>query len=349
MSLDVAAYGMKDADSPVEPLTIPRRELRADDVAIRIDYCGICHSDLHFARNDWGNAVYPAVPGHEIVGTVTDVGPEVTAHKVGDRVAVGCMVDSCQSCSQCEDDHQEYCQKRHTGTYGGRDRIDGSPTHGGYSDRIVVKDDFVLKVPEGLDPAKAGPLLCAGITMWSPLKHWNVGEGTKLGIVGMGGLGHMAVILGAALGAEVTVFTTSPEKIADAKELGAHHVVVSTDEDAMKAARGTLDIVIDSVPVSHDVHPYLRSMRPGGTLVIVGAIAPLEVHGGILISGRYSLAGSAIGGLADTQELLDFCARTDTHPLVEMVDVEDINTAWERMEAGDVKYRFVIDMASLRV
>ena len=344
----VAAWGMDAQDAPLAALEIPRRGLRADDVAIRIDYCGVCHSDLHYARNDWGNAVYPAVPGHEIVGTVTAVGPEVSAHKVGDRVAVGCMVDSCLECAQCEDGHEEYCFRKNTGTYGGRDRVDGSPTYGGYSDSIVVKEHFVLRMPDGLDAAKAGPLLCAGITMYSPLKHWGVGEGTKLGVVGLGGLGHMAVKLGAAMGAEVTVFTTSPEKVKDAEDLGAHHVVLSRDGDQMKAARGSLDIIIDSVPVAHDLHPYINSLKVGGTLVIVGAIEMLSLHGGLLIRGRTAVAGSVIGGIADTQELLDLCAEKQIYPEVEMIRMDEINEAWERMEAGDVKYRFVVDMGSLR-
>jgi len=348
MSTATQAYGATAADADLAELTIERRDLRDNDVAIRIDYCGVCHSDLHFARNDWGNAKYPAVPGHEIVGTVTAVGPDVTTHKVGDRVAVGCMVDSCQSCSNCQDDHEEYCLKGQTGTYGGRDRIDGSPTHGGYSDRIVVREKFVLRMPQGLDAAKAGPLLCAGITMWSPLRHWNVGEGTKLGVVGMGGLGHMAVKLGAALGADVTVFTTSPDKVQDARDLGASDVVISKDGDAMKAVRGKFDVIINCVPVAHDLHPYMDTLKTAGTMVIVGAIDMLKVHGGKLIMGRKAVAGSLIGGLKDTQELLDFCATENVLPDCEMIDISEINTAWERMQKGDVKYRFVIDMDSLR-
>ena len=347
MATTIPAWGMTAADAPLAPLTIERRDLRADDVALRIDYCGVCHSDLHHARNDWGTARYPVVVGHEIIGTVTGVGPEVEDMSVGDRVAVGCMVDSCLSCTSCEDGHEEYCLEGMVGTYGGRDRVDGTRTHGGYSSDIVVKRHFVLPVPDGLDPAKAGPLLCAGITMWSPLKQFGVGPGTKLGVVGLGGLGHMAVKLGAALGAEVTAFTTSPDKIADAKALGATHVVLSKDAEQMKRVAGTLDVIIDSVPVAHDLHPYINSLRVGGALVIVGAIEMLKLHGGALIRARKVLAGSLIGGIPDTRELLEFCAEHQVYPEVEMIRMDEINTAWARMEAGDVKYRFVIDMETL--
>ena len=348
MTKTIAAYGLTDADASVEPLSIERRALRDNDVAIRIDYCGVCHSDLHYARNDWGNAQYPAVPGHEIVGTVTAVGSAVTDHAVGDRVAVGCIVDSCTSCAQCDDGHEEYCLRGMTGTYGGRDRVDGSVTHGGYSSDIVVRDHFVLKMPDALDASRAGPLLCAGITMYSPLKHWGVGAGTKLGVVGLGGLGHMAVKLGAAMGAEVTVFTTSPDKVQDAMDLGAHHVVLSKDAEQMKAAKRTLDIIIDSVPVAHDLHPYIGSLVVGGTLVLVGAIEMLKLHGGMLIRGRNAVAGSVIGGIPDTQELLELCAEKQIYPEVEMIRPEELTQAWERMVAGDVKYRFVVDMRSLQ-
>ena len=348
MSIVVKAWGATAADAELAPLEIERRALRPDDVAIRIDYCGVCHSDLHACRNDWGTARYPLVPGHEIVGTVTGVGSGVRRHAVGDVVAVGTFVDSCGACRNCEADQQEYCLKGATGTYNATDKVDGSVTMGGYATDIVVTERFVLKMPDALDARRAGPLLCAGITMWSPLRHWKVGAGTRLGVVGIGGLGHMAVKLGAALGAEVTVFTRSPDKASEATALGAAHVVVSTDRGQIKAARGTLDIIIDSVPVAHDLHPYLDALATDGTLVIVGAIAPLEFHGARLIMGRKSIAGSLTGGLADTQELLEFCAAHQIYPEVEMVEMRDINAAWARMEAGDVRYRFVVDMESLR-
>jgi len=348
MANSCKAWGATASDAPLEPLEIERRDLRDTDVAIRIDYSGVCHSDLHVCRNDWGNARYPVVPGHEIVGTVTGVGSAVSRHTVGDVVAVGTFVDSCGDCRNCDDGHQEYCLKGATGTYNATDKVDGSVTMGGYATDIVTTERFVLKMPDGLDAAKASPLLCAGITMWSPLRHWKVGKGTRLGVVGIGGLGHMAVKLGAALGAEVTVFTRSPDKAQEATDLGATHVVISTDRDAMKSARGTLDVIIDSVPVPHDLHPYLDALATGGTLVIVGAIAPLEFHGSKLIGGRKAIAGSLTGGLDDTQEMLEFCAEHQIYPDVEMVRMDDINTAWARMEAGDVRYRFVVDMDSLR-
>ena len=343
MTTTVKAYGVAAQDAPVAPLEIERRGLRANDVEIAIHYCGVCHSDLHTARGDWGPPKFPVVPGHEIIGEVTKIGSGVTDHAVGDRVAVGTVVDSCMSCSECEEGHEVHCLRGATFTYGSKDREDGSITHGGYSHGIVTRDHFVLKLPDALDAARTGPVLCAGITVWTPLREHGVERGTKLGVVGLGGLGHMAVKLGAALGAEVTVFTTSPEKEADARSLGAHHVVMSREPDAMKAARGSLDVIIDTVPVAHDFQPYLDALRPRGTLVLVGAIAPLEFHGGKLIVGNKRLAGSLTGGIPRTQELLDFCAEHDVHPDVEMIAPDAIGEAWERMEAGDVKYRFVID------
>ena len=337
------AYGVAATDAPVAPLEIERRELRGNDVEITIHYCGVCHSDLHTARGDWGPPKFPCVPGHEIVGEVTAVGADVTDHKVGDHVAVGTVVDSCMGCSECEGGHEVHCLRGATFTYGSKDRVDGTVTHGGYSHAIVTRDHFVLKMPDGLDASRAGPILCAGITVWTPLREHGVEAGTKLGVVGLGGLGHMAVKLGAALGAEVTVFTTSPDKERDAKDLGAHHVVLSKEPDAMTAAMGTLDVIIDTVPVAHDFQPYLDALGPRGTLVLVGAIAPLKFHGGKLIVGNKRLAGSLTGGIPRTQELLDFCAEHGVHPDVEMVKPDGIGEAWEKMEAGEVKYRFVID------
>jgi len=344
---DIAAYGATAADSGVGPMVITRRELRANDVDIEIRYCGVCHSDLHTARNDWGRTNYPVVPGHEIVGIVRAVGADVTDFRVGDRVAVGCLVDSCLECDQCHDHQEQYCRAGTTGTYSGYDRIDGSPTHGGYAQRIVVRAEFVLRVPEALDLAQVAPLLCAGITTYSPLKFWNVGPGTKVGVVGLGGLGHMGVKLAAGLGAEVTMITTSPGKAADAQALGAQHVLISTDKQAMRAATGSFDFILDTVPVKHDLHPYLRLLRPGGTHVLVGVIEPIELHSGMLLGGRKQLAGSAIGGIRETQEMLDFCAERNILPDCEIIAMADINQAYERMEKSDVKYRFVIDMATL--
>lgn len=341
-------YAALDQDSAMAPFHFERRDLRDNDVAIEIEYCGVCHSDLHQARNDWKNSMYPVVPGHEIVGHVTEVGPGVSRYKVGDKVAVGCMVDSCQQCDQCERGHEQYCRKGNTGTYNGKDRQTGDLTFGGYSDHIVVREEFVLRVPEGLDIARAGPLLCAGITSWSPLVRWNVGPGSKVAVAGLGGLGHMAVKLAVGLGADVTVVTTSPSKTQDALDLGAHKVLIASDKDAMRAATGTFDLVIDTIPVPHNMVPYLRIVAPEGTCVIVGAIDQMDgLHSGHLLQGRKSLSGSAIGGIEETQQLLDFCAEKNILPDVEMIKIQDINEAFERMEKADVKYRFVIDMKSL--
>jgi len=343
----ISAYGTGAPDAPIAPMAIERRILRANDVDIAIRYCGVCHSDLHQARNDWGNTQYPVVPGHEIVGIVRSVGDGVTKFRAGDRVAVGCLVDSCLACDQCEDHQEQYCEKFPTGTYNSRDRIDGSPTFGGYSASIVVREEFVLRVPDALDLARAAPLLCAGITSFSPLRHWKVGPGTKVGVVGLGGLGHMGVKLAAGLGAEVTMITSSPGKAEDALVLGANHVLVSTDNEAMKAAARSFDFILNTVPVKHDVQPYLLLLKPGGTQVIVGAIDILTLHTALLLGGRKQLSGSAIGGIAETQELLDFCAEKGIEPDTETIAMADINQAFERMEKSDVKYRFVIDMATL--
>lgn len=342
------AYAALSQGETVEPFTIERRELRPDDVAIDILYCGICHSDLHMVRNDWQHTIYPFVPGHEIVGKVTAVGSEVTKHKEGDMVAVGCMVDSCRTCSSCEEGLEQFCEEHFTGTYNGRDRHDGSVTYGGYSGEVVVSDHFVLRVPDGLDPERAAPLLCAGITTWSPLKLWNVGPGKKVAVIGLGGLGHMGVKLAAGLGAEVTVFTTSPGKRDDALELGATDVVVSTDQDAMAAVMGKFDFVLDTVPVSHDLSPYMSLAKRDGAVVIVGMIDMVpSFHSGILLMGRRALSASVIGGIAETQELLDFCAEHNILPECETIAASEINEAFERMDKSDVKYRFVIDMSTL--
>lgn len=343
-----AAWGATAPNSGVKPMTIERRGLRGDDVDIEIQYCGVCHSDLHQVRNDWGNSAYPVVPGHEIVGVVRAVGSDVKSFAPGDKVAVGCLVDSCLECEQCHSHQEQYCCARATGTYNGKDRRDGSPTYGGYSSGIVVREEFVLRIPDTLDMKRAAPLLCAGITTYSPLKHWKVGPTSKIGVVGLGGLGHMGVKFAVALGAEVTMITTSPSKAADAQALGAHHVLLSTDAAAMKTATRGFDFILDTVPVQHEIAPYLMLLKPGGAHVIVGAIDMVpSFHSGLLLGGRKSVSGSAIGGIKETQEMLDFCAAHDIHPECEMIAMAEINHAYERMEKSDVKYRFVIDMATM--
>lgn len=348
--MKTAAYAAESATADLTPLDIERREVKADDVQIDIEYCGVCHSDIHTAHNDWGGTVYPVVPGHEIVGRVTSVGSNVSNFKEGQLVGVGCMVDSCQSCSACDDDLEQYCENGVIMTYGSDDPISGGRTHGGYSNDIVVDQKFVLNVSEKLDTKAVAPLLCAGITTYSPLRQWNVKKGDKVGVVGLGGLGHMGVKIAKAMGAQVVMITTSPEKGSDAKRLGASEVLVSKDEDAMKAQMGTFDFILNTVPVSHDLNPYVNLLKRDATMVIVGALTPLpELSGGGLILGRKRIAGSLIGGIAETQEMLDFCAEHDIVSDVEMIDMQDINAAYKRVMDSDVKYRFVIDMKSLQV
>ena len=343
-----SAWGAISAQSGVAPLTIERRALRPEDVDIAIHYCGVCHSDLHQVKNDWGGTRYPLVPGHEIVGLVRALGSAVSGFKVGDRVAVGCLVDSCLSCDACEDHQEQYCHKGGTGTYNGKDRQDGSPTYGGYSANIIVRQEFVLRVPDTLDMAKAAPLLCAGITSFSPLRNWNVGPGTRVGVIGLGGLGHMGVKLAKGMGAEVTMITTSPEKGEDAKSLGADHVLLSTDKDAMKAARRNFDFLLDTIPVALDISTYLMLLDRQGTLCLVGAIDQMPpFHTALLLGGQKAVAGSGIGGIKETQEMLDFCAENNILPECEIIRMDEINHAYERLEKADVKYRFVIDMATL--
>jgi uncharacterized zinc-type alcohol dehydrogenase-like protein len=341
-------YAATSADSPLGPYVFTRRALRANDVRIDIRYCGICHSDLHQARNDWRNTVYPCVPGHEIVGQVAAVGPDVRRYQAGDWVAVGCLVDSCRNCNECDAGREIFCQKGSTLTYNGKDRVSGEVTLGGYSSHIVVREDFVLRMPDGLDPARAAPLLCAGITTYSPLRHWNVGPGSKVAIAGLGGLGHMGVKLANALGAEVTVITRSTAKAHEARALGAHHVLLSTDADAMKQSMGRFDFVLDTIPVVHALEATLRLVRTHGALVLVGVLDTIPAFSSrLLVGGRKTLSGSAIGGIAETQELLDFCAAKSIVADCEMTTMPEINTAFERMERGDVRYRFVVDMQTL--
>ncbi len=348
-TIPTRAFGTTAAENPLEGMTIQRRGTTPRDVALEILYCGVCHSDLHTARNEWGGTRYPNVPGHEIVGRITEVGSEVDRFVVGELAAVGCMVDSCRECEQCKEGHEQYCEQGNIQTYNGKDRHLGGHTFGGYSQRIVVDSDFVLKVPENLDPAAVAPLLCAGVTTWSPLRHWKVGPGTKVGIVGIGGLGHMGVKLAKAMGAEVTVITTSPSKVGDAKRLGADRVILSTDRDMMKAHGASLDFVLDCVSAQHDINVYMKLLGVGGTLALVGAPEhPLPVAAFSLISGRKSFAGSMIGSIAETQEMLDFCGEHNIVSDIELIRMQDINTAYERLLKGDVKYRFVIDMSSLK-
>ena len=348
MTTTAKAWGVTSTQSAVGPLTIERRSLRPEDVAIKISHCGICHSDLHFAHNDWGISEYPMVPGHEIVGTVTSVGSEVTKYQAGDRVAVGCLVDSDLTCDQCRAGYEQFCVAMPTFTYSGRDRQNGELTQGGYSDHVIVRQEFVCRVPDGLDMARTAPLLCAGITTYSPLRRFKVGPGQRVAVVGLGGLGHMGVKLAAAMGAHVTMVTTSPEKGKDARQLGADDVLVSTDQQAMTAAAGRFNFILDTIPVAHDVQPYIDLLSPHGALVLVGALEPLPgVNGFNLIFGNRVLAGSAIGGLAETQEMLDFCAEKNVLPDVEIIRADQINEAWDRLKKGDVRYRFVIDLATM--
>jgi uncharacterized zinc-type alcohol dehydrogenase-like protein len=346
----VLAYAAQSPTAEVAPFSIERRDPRPDDIVIEIDYCGICHTDIHFAHNDWGMTEYPVVPGHEIVGRVTAVGESVEGFKPGDRVGVGCMVDSCRTCGSCEDGLEQYCENGWIATYNGQDLHDGTRTYGGYSERIVVSDRFVLRMPENLDPAAAAPLLCAGITTYSPLKFFGVSPGDRVGVVGMGGLGHMGVKFARAMGAEVTIFTRSESKVAEAKRQGAHHVIISTDAGQMEAAVGTFDYILDTVPVAHDVNPYLAALRRDGTLILVGMPEPLNppADGGALIFGRKKIAGSLLGGLPETQEMLDFCGEHGIVCDIEMLDIRNTNEAYARMRRGDVKYRFVIDMETIR-
>jgi uncharacterized zinc-type alcohol dehydrogenase-like protein len=345
-TLGIAAH---DAASPLAPWRFERRDVGAHDVHIQILFCGICHSDLHTVRGEWGPCAYPQVPGHEIVGRVVSVGAGVTQWKAGDLVGVGCMVDSCQHCQPCDDGLEQYCDNGMTGTYGSTEKETGRPTQGGYSTGIVVNEKFVLRVPANLDPAGVAPLLCAGITTWSPLRQWKAGPGSRVGVVGIGGLGHMAVKLAAALGAHVVVLTTSPSKAEDARRLGAHEVVVSRDAAAMKALRNSLDLIIDTVGTPHDIDAEMQLLRLDGTLVLLGGSPqPHPAPGAFtFIMKRRRLAGSLIGGIAETQEMLDFCGQHGITADIELIKADAVNEAYERMLKSDVKYRFVIDLATL--
>ncbi len=341
-------YAAQDHKSNLEPWNFERREVGPHDVQFDIHFCGVCHSDLHQIKNDWGEGIFPMVPGHEIVGKVTKVGCEVTKFKVGDLAGTGCLVDSCKSCQNCNEGLEQFCSKGMIGTYNSFELDGKTPTYGGYSKSIVVKEDFVLHVSEKLPLAAVAPLLCAGITTYSPLRHWKVGKGHKLAVLGLGGLGHMAVKFGVSFGAEVTVLSTSPEKEADAKKLGAHKFVVTKDEAQMKEIAGYFDFILDTVSAPHDLNLYLSLLRVNGVHICVGVPpTPYQLHAFSLIGGRRSLAGSLIGGLPETQEMLDYCAEHNIVSDIELIDIKDIDTAFDRMVKGDVRYRFVIDIATL--
>ena len=347
---NVKAFGTEAIDADLKEMTIARREVQPKDVEIDILYCGVCHSDLHTARNDWGGTKYPAVPGHEIIGRITKVGSEVTKFKVGDLAGVGCLVDSCRTCDSCKQDLEQYCLNGSTGTYNSKDKYLEQQTYGGYSEKVVVDQDFVLRVPENLDLKVVAPLLCAGITTYSPLKHWKVGPNSKVAVVGLGGLGHMAIKLAKGMGAHVSLFSRTPSKEQEAKDMGADEVIISTDEEQMNSVKGKFDVIIDTVPYDHDINPYILTLNISGTLVLVGYIGSMEdmLKTPPMILGRRSVAGSVIGGIGETQEMLDFCGEKNILPEVEMINMQDINDAYERMLKSDVRYRFVIDMQSLK-
>lgn len=346
--IQTKAYGAQSATEKLKPLLIERREVGSKDVLIEIEFCGICHSDIHTARNEWANTVYPVVVGHEIIGKVSKVGNEVTRFKVGERVGVGCFVGSCRTCSACKDNQESYCENGFVGTYNSKDK-DGTITKGGYSDKIVVDEHFVLKVSSKLDPAAAAPLLCAGITTFSPLKNWKIGKGKKVGIVGLGGLGHMALKFSHSFGAHTVQFTTSPSKIEDAKRLGADDVILSTNAEQMKKHLGTFDFILDTVSAKHDLNALLGMLKRDGQLVLVGAPpdAP-NIIPFLLIMKRRSIYGSLVGGIKETQEMLDYCAEHGIVSDIEKISIDKVNEAYERTIKADVKYRFVIDMHTLK-
>ncbi|HLY33222.1 MAG TPA: NAD(P)-dependent alcohol dehydrogenase [Jatrophihabitantaceae bacterium] len=350
MTTTTSAWGTPAVDAPLERMTIERRDVGATDVAIDVLYCGICHSDVHTARNEWGGTRYPAVPGHEIVGRVSAVGADVTRFAVGDVVGVGCMVDSCGVCASCLDGLQNYCENGATFTYNSVDKHGTTPrTYGGYSARLVVTEGFVVRVPSSLDPAAAAPILCAGITMYSPLRHHGVQPGTKLGVAGFGGLGSMAVKLAAAMGAEVTVLTRTDRKAEDALKAGADAVLVMSDAAAVRAAARSLDLILSTIPVTHDLNPYLQLLRRDGAYVILGAIEPLRdpINGGALAGRRLTVTGSMIGGIPETQEVLDFCAEHGIASDIALIGVDGINEAYDQLAAGDPGYRYVIDLSTI--
>lgn len=347
--MNTQAYAAMDASSPLIPWQFDRRQLRNDDVRVEIIYCGVCHSDLHQVRNEWGGSSYPMVPGHEIVGRVTETGSEVTRFRKGDMVGVGVIVDSCNHCKNCRADFEQYCEEGPTGTYNAMERDGSGMTQGGYSSQIVTKEKFVLKVSEKLDLKAVAPLLCAGITTWSPLRFAQVGPGMKVGIIGLGGLGHLGVKFAVSFGADVTVISTSPSKEKDARQLGATGFLVSSNREQMKAAAGSFDVLLDCVSAAHDYTPYLNLLALHGKLMVVGlpAEAP-KVAPFALISNRRSITGSMIGSMKETQEMLDYCAEKNIVADIELIAIQEINDAYERMLKNDVKYRFVIDLKTLK-
>ena len=341
-------YAAQSATSALAPFSFERRDPGPTDIQLEILFCGVCHSDIHTVRGEWGGTTYPCIPGHEIVGRVVKVGRDVKKFREGEHAAVGCMVDSCRTCENCRDDLEQFCENGATFTYNSKDPQTGGITYGGYSKTIVVDQDFVLRISDKLDLAAAAPLLCAGITTYSPLRHWKVGEGQKVGVVGLGGLGHMGVKFANAFGAHVALFTTSPGKAADAKKLGAHEVILSKNEDEMEKHAKSFDFILDTVSAPHDLNAYLSLLKRNGSLVLVGASPdPMSVDAFSLILRRRRLAGSLIGGIAETQEMLDYCAERGIVCEIEKISMSQINEAYERMLKSDVKYRFVIDMASL--
>ena len=346
--IEVRSFAAKSATTPLEPFSFHRREVGDNDVLIEIAYCGVCHSDIHQARDEWGGSIFPMVPGHEIVGKVTKVGKSVSRFKMGDLAGVGCFVDSCRTCHNCKDHLEQFCETGMSATYNSRERDGKTPTYGGYSTAIVVDENYTLKIPANLDLSKVAPLLCAGITTYSPLRHWKVTEGQRVGVVGLGGLGHMGVKLAASFGAEVTVFSTSRAKEEDARRLGAKKFVATKEKDALNGLQGKFDFILDTVSAPHDINALIGLLRRDGTMVVVG-VPPesTEIHAMGLIGGRRQLAGSLIGGIKETQEMLDYCGRKNVLPEVEMIRIQQINEAYERMIRGDVRYRFVIDAKSL--
>ena len=341
-------YAAQNSSDPLGPFDFSRREVGANDVKMEILYCGVCHSDIHQVKNEWGGSNYPLVPGHEIVGRITEIGSGVKNFKVGGLAGVGCLVDSCRECDNCKKGLEQFCRNGSTGTYNSKDKHTGGFTYGGYSNQIVVDKEFVLNVSEKLPIETVAPLLCAGITTYSPLRHWKVGKGHKVAVVGLGGLGHMAIKFAVSFGADVTMLSTSPSKQQDAEKLGAHHFALTTDAAQTQTLTGKFDFIIDTVSAQHDYNAYLQMLNTDGVMICVGAPpTPSQIMAFSLIGGRKSLAGSLIGGLPETQEMLDYCAEHNITSEVEMISMSEINTAYERMLKGDVRYRFVIDMATL--
>ncbi len=344
----IKAFAAQDAESTLGPWNLERRAPGPGDIQIEILYCGVCHSDLHQIRNEWGNSIFPMVPGHEIVGRISKIGSDVKKFKVGELAGVGCLVDSCRKCENCKEGLEQYCLNGSSPTYNGLEQDKKTPTYGGYSKMIVADQDFVLRISDKLPLQNVAPLLCAGITTYSPLRHWNVGKGHKLAVLGLGGLGHMAVKFGVSFGAEVTMLSSSPSKKEDARKLGAHKFLLTSDPEQLKSVQGYFDFIIDTVSAPHNYNEYLGLLRTNGVLICVGAPpAPAQIYAFNLIGGRKSIAGSLIGGLPETQEMLNYCADHQIVSDIELINIQEIHRAYDRMLKGDVKYRFVIDMATL--